>query len=156
MKISQWVRENFCSYRKNHYFSPVAVKLVINSRFIFQYNIRSYPTTILYNNSIPHQFTGHHNAADLVEFIEVSKLWVTRGKNPENCGKSQQYITYQKIRTFCFGRLIFGPFGHFRTLSGNFGHFRSISDTFWHFRTLSGIFGQRVRTNISDTLLKHS
>ena len=42
-------------------------------RFIFQYNIRSYPTTILYNNSIPHQFTGHHTAADLVEFVEVSK-----------------------------------------------------------------------------------
>ena len=46
--------------------------------FFFQYNIRSYPTTILYNNSIPHQFTGHHTADDLVEFIEVSKLWVTR------------------------------------------------------------------------------
>ena len=42
--------------------------------FFFQYNIRSYPTTILYNNSIPHQFTGHHTADDLVEFIEVSKL----------------------------------------------------------------------------------
>ena len=46
--------------------------------FFFQYNIRSYPTTILYNNSIPHQFTGHHTADDLVEFIEVSKLRVTR------------------------------------------------------------------------------
>ena len=44
------------------------------SGYFFQYNIRSYPTTILYNNSIPHQFTGHHTAADLVEFIEVSKL----------------------------------------------------------------------------------
>ena len=44
--------------------------------FIFQYNIRSYPTTILYNNSLPHQFTGHHTAADLVEFIEVS--FITR------------------------------------------------------------------------------
>ncbi|KAJ7354834.1 DnaJ sub C member 10 [Desmophyllum pertusum] len=38
--------------------------------FFAPYNIRSYPTTILYNNSIPHQFDGHHTAADLVEFIE--------------------------------------------------------------------------------------
>ena len=48
--------------------------LSASSRFIFQYNIRSYPTTILYNNSIPHQFTGHHTAADLVEFVEVSTV----------------------------------------------------------------------------------
>jgi len=46
------------------------VDCTIHSNLCNMYNIRSYPTTILYNNSIPHQFTGHHTAADLVEFIE--------------------------------------------------------------------------------------
>ncbi|CAL1536324.1 unnamed protein product [Lymnaea stagnalis] len=34
------------------------------------YNIRSYPTTILYNQSIPHQYHGQHSVNHLVEFIE--------------------------------------------------------------------------------------
>lgn len=46
------------------------VDCTIHSNLCHTYNIRSYPTTILYNNSIPHQFNGHHTAADLVEFIE--------------------------------------------------------------------------------------
>lgn len=46
------------------------VDCTIHSNLCHMYNIRSYPTTILYNNSLPHQFTGHHTAADLVEFIE--------------------------------------------------------------------------------------
>ena len=63
--VQYWVYENFCL---------VAVELALQVDFFyFQYNIRSYPTTILYNNSIPHQFTGHHTAADLVEFIEVNE-----------------------------------------------------------------------------------
>ena len=59
------------------WFCDTQVKPLIRNHLIVlipsQYNIRSYPTTILYNNSIPHQFTGHHTAADLVEFVEVSK-----------------------------------------------------------------------------------
>ncbi|PFX28948.1 DnaJ-like subfamily C member 10 [Stylophora pistillata] len=46
------------------------VDCTIHSNLCHMYNIRSYPTTILYNNTHPHQFTGHHTAADLVEFIE--------------------------------------------------------------------------------------
>ncbi|KAK3753323.1 hypothetical protein QZH41_015263 [Actinostola sp. cb2023] len=34
------------------------------------YNIHSYPTTILYNNTIPIQFSGHHSAGDLIDFVE--------------------------------------------------------------------------------------
>ena len=37
----------------------------------FQYNIRSYPTTIFYNHTVPHQFHGHHKASAIVEFLEV-------------------------------------------------------------------------------------
>ncbi|XP_029214585.2 dnaJ homolog subfamily C member 10-like [Acropora millepora] len=46
------------------------VDCTIHINLCHMYNIRSYPTTILYNNSIPHQFSGHHTAADLVEFVE--------------------------------------------------------------------------------------
>ncbi|PVD39550.1 hypothetical protein C0Q70_02185 [Pomacea canaliculata] len=38
--------------------------------FFAPYNIHSYPTTIFYNQTVPHQFTGQHNAHDLVEFIK--------------------------------------------------------------------------------------
>lgn len=34
------------------------------------YNVHSYPTTILYNQSKPHQYHGHHNVHALGEFIE--------------------------------------------------------------------------------------
>ncbi|XP_015751062.1 PREDICTED: dnaJ homolog subfamily C member 10-like [Acropora digitifera] len=57
------------------------VDCTIHINLCHMYNIRSYPTTILYNNSIPHQFSGHHTAADLVEFVEVSKPF-NRVKDP--------------------------------------------------------------------------
>ncbi|XP_048578142.1 dnaJ homolog subfamily C member 10 isoform X2 [Nematostella vectensis] len=46
------------------------VDCTVHSQLCHQYNIRSYPTTILYNNSQPHQFIGHHNALDIIEFVE--------------------------------------------------------------------------------------
>ena len=33
--------------------------------------INAYPTTILYNNSKPHKYQGHHDAGSIVEFIRV-------------------------------------------------------------------------------------
>lgn len=39
---------------------------------IFQYNIRSYPTTIFYNQSVPHQYHGHHDSYHILEFIQVN------------------------------------------------------------------------------------
>ncbi|WAR10004.1 DJC10-like protein [Mya arenaria] len=33
------------------------------------YNVRSYPTTIFYNQSKPHEYRGHHSVHALVEFI---------------------------------------------------------------------------------------
>ncbi|CAH1790318.1 unnamed protein product [Owenia fusiformis] len=35
-----------------------------------KYNIRSYPTTILFNQSVPHQYHGHHSVNGIKEFIE--------------------------------------------------------------------------------------
>ncbi|KAL3855342.1 hypothetical protein ACJMK2_014558 [Sinanodonta woodiana] len=34
------------------------------------HNIHSYPTTILYNQTVPHQFHGHHNVHSIIEFIQ--------------------------------------------------------------------------------------
>lgn len=70
---------------------------------IFQYNIRSYPTTILYNNSIPHQFTGHHTAADLVEFVEVGKqalshTFITPLPPPSPAVRTEKGVTAAKAR----------------------------------------------------------
>ncbi|XP_069107417.1 dnaJ homolog subfamily C member 10-like [Argopecten irradians] len=42
----------------------------IHSDVCRMYNINSYPTTILYNATVPIQYHGHHRANDLGEFIE--------------------------------------------------------------------------------------
>ncbi|XP_041374271.1 dnaJ homolog subfamily C member 10-like [Gigantopelta aegis] len=34
------------------------------------YNIHSYPTTIMYNQSTPHHYQGHHSADHIVEFLK--------------------------------------------------------------------------------------
>lgn len=37
----------------------------------FQYQVQSYPTTVLYNQTVPHRFHGHHHVRDIVEFLQV-------------------------------------------------------------------------------------
>ena len=49
-------------------FAGVAV---IATCVCLQHNIHSYPTTILYNDSTPHQFRGQHDMRSLLSFIEV-------------------------------------------------------------------------------------
>lgn len=46
------------------------VDCTIHGSLCRTYNVRSYPTTILYNHSVPHQYQGHHNVHSLVEFIQ--------------------------------------------------------------------------------------
>lgn len=53
-----------------HDVSFGTVDCTVHNRLCQNYNIRSYPTTILYNNSKPHQYNGHHSAAHIVEFIQ--------------------------------------------------------------------------------------
>ncbi len=43
----------------------------INQRLCEQHNVRSYPTTILFNNSNPFPYSGQHSAQDIGEFIQV-------------------------------------------------------------------------------------
>ncbi|XP_076035783.1 dnaJ homolog subfamily C member 10-like [Oratosquilla oratoria] len=35
-----------------------------------KFNIREYPTTILYNHSIPHTFMGYHSAHEIIDFVK--------------------------------------------------------------------------------------
>ncbi|KAK0067173.1 dnaJ subfamily C member 10 [Biomphalaria pfeifferi] len=46
------------------------VDCTVHNGLCNSYNIRSYPTTILYNQSIPHQYHGQHTVKNLLEFIE--------------------------------------------------------------------------------------
>ncbi|KAK3756722.1 hypothetical protein RRG08_018446 [Elysia crispata] len=56
-----------------HYRSKVnfgTVDCTVHSHLCNMYNIRSYPTTIMYNQSIPHQFRGQHDMHSLIEFVQ--------------------------------------------------------------------------------------
>lgn len=46
------------------------VDCTIHAELCKNYNVRSYPTTILYNQSVPHQYHGQHNVHSIVEFIQ--------------------------------------------------------------------------------------
>ncbi|KAK3083050.1 hypothetical protein FSP39_012593 [Pinctada imbricata] len=46
------------------------VDCTMHTNLCRNYNIRSYPTTIFYNQSVPHQYHGHHSAHSMVEFIQ--------------------------------------------------------------------------------------
>jgi DnaJ family protein C protein 10 len=42
-----------------------------NAKLCEQYGIRSYPTTMLFNNTIPHNYHGFHRAQDINDFVQV-------------------------------------------------------------------------------------
>ncbi|XP_050418751.1 dnaJ homolog subfamily C member 10 [Patella vulgata] len=46
------------------------VDCTIHDKLCSTYNIRSYPTTIFYNQSKPIQYKGHHHAEAMVEFLQ--------------------------------------------------------------------------------------
>lgn len=46
------------------------VDCTVHSNLCNTYNIRSYPTTIFYNQTEPHEFSGHHSSNALVDFIK--------------------------------------------------------------------------------------
>lgn len=35
-----------------------------------RFNIRQYPTTVLYNQSVPHEYMGFHTASEIVDFVK--------------------------------------------------------------------------------------
>ncbi len=43
----------------------------INHRICEQYGVHSYPTTILFNNSKPFTYFGHHSSQDISDFVQV-------------------------------------------------------------------------------------
>lgn len=46
------------------------VDCTVHGRLCNTYNVHSYPTTIFYNQTIPHEFNGQHNAQAMVDFIK--------------------------------------------------------------------------------------
>ncbi|ELT92793.1 hypothetical protein CAPTEDRAFT_228052 [Capitella teleta] len=42
----------------------------VHGNLCSQYGVKSYPTTMFYNQSTPHQFDGHHHASHIVEFLQ--------------------------------------------------------------------------------------
>jgi DnaJ family protein C protein 10 len=46
------------------------VDCTIHASLCRQHNIRSYPTTILYNNTEKQQFLGDHTATSLIDFLQ--------------------------------------------------------------------------------------
>lgn len=44
----------------------------INQKLCENYNVRSYPTTILFNKSNQFPYSGQHTAQDITEFIQVT------------------------------------------------------------------------------------
>lgn len=46
------------------------VDCTVHGNLCSSYNVRSYPTTIFYNQTVPHEFSGQHNAHAMVEFIK--------------------------------------------------------------------------------------
>lgn len=47
------------------------VDCTINTRICEQFGVRSYPTTILFNHSVPHNFHGQHTAQEISDFVQV-------------------------------------------------------------------------------------
>jgi len=47
------------------------IDCTVHSSLCTSYNVRSYPTTILYNMSIPHVMMGYHSSSEIIDFVEV-------------------------------------------------------------------------------------
>ena len=45
------------------------IDCTLHTHLCEQHNVRSYPTTILFNKTVPHQFHGRHSSEDLNDFI---------------------------------------------------------------------------------------
>ena len=56
------------------------IDCTVNTNLCLEHNVHGYPTTILFNDSLPHQFSGQHTTEDLSDFIEVLKLH--KNRNP--------------------------------------------------------------------------
>lgn len=46
------------------------VDCTVHVQLCSKYNIHSYPTTILYNETVPHQYHGNHGVHDIIEFVQ--------------------------------------------------------------------------------------
>jgi DnaJ family protein C protein 10 len=63
------------------------VDCTTNQKLCEQYGVQSYPTTILFNNSMPHNYHGQHTADDIADFIA------------DMLSPSVTILTYQTFKT---------------------------------------------------------
>lgn len=49
------------------------VDCTVHQQLCLRFNVHTYPTTILYNRTQPHQFVGMHSVSELLEFVEDVK-----------------------------------------------------------------------------------
>ena len=61
-------------------FAFATLDCAANKVLCEQFNVRSYPTTILYNGTTPFTFFGQHTAGDIVDFVEVSMFNIVKLK----------------------------------------------------------------------------
>ncbi|GAB1598037.1 dnaJ homolog subfamily C member 10-like [Argonauta hians] len=74
-----------------------SVDCTIHQGLCNQYNIRSYPTTIFYNKSIPHHYHGQHRAQDIIDFVEDTLNPSVEQLTPENFQSKIKYRGQNEI-----------------------------------------------------------
>ncbi|ESP03215.1 hypothetical protein LOTGIDRAFT_171701 [Lottia gigantea] len=68
MKLLPEFKRAAKDFGENVHFGTV--DCTVHDQLCKNYNIRSYPTTIFYNQSKPIHYKGHHHAASMVEFLQ--------------------------------------------------------------------------------------
>lgn len=74
--------------------------------FLFQYNINSYPSAILYKNSVGHKYHGSYHQNELQEFIQVInlKLFIF---NTNSSRLHLQFVNKNQLHLKCYVIFIF-------------------------------------------------
>ncbi|XP_054166340.1 dnaJ homolog subfamily C member 10-like [Oppia nitens] len=86
MRLMPEIRK--ASRSANHLVNFGTIDCTIHSTMCRQYNIKSYPTVLLYNSSIAHQFHGSHSEQDLIDFIHETLVPSVVHLTPESFKES--------------------------------------------------------------------
>ncbi|CAG2120682.1 unnamed protein product, partial [Medioppia subpectinata] len=81
MRLMPEIRK--ASRNANHLVNFGTIDCTVHSSMCKKYNIRSYPTVLLYNSSVAHQFHGQHSEHDLIDFIQDTLFPTVTHLTPE-------------------------------------------------------------------------